>query len=111
MTAQTLRDDLYDDIDAFLEPEEFAETVNFNGTDVVGSLEQVASQEYNESGSVGYAEPLFKKSYRLFVRESEFAPDMPRTGDRVKVNGLRMVVISCKPEFGVLTVELGCNES
>lgn len=107
----TFKDDLYDDISTFLEPDEFAETVNFNGKEVIGSLEQVASQEYNESGGVSYAQPLFKKYYRFFVRESEFAPDMPRTGDWVNVNGIRMSVIKCTPEFGVLTVELGCNES
>lgn len=107
----TFKDDLLDDIDTFLEPDEFAETVMFDEKEIAGSLEEVASEEYQERNGVDYAQPLFKRSYRLFARESDFAPNMPRTSDWVRVNGIRMSVIRCKPEFGILTIELGCNDS
>ncbi len=107
----TFKDDLIDDIDTFLEPDEFAETVRFDDKEIVGSLEEVSSDEYQKKGGVDYAQPLFKRYYRLFARESDFAPNMPRTSDWVEVNGIRMSVIRCKPEFGILTIELGCNDS
>ena len=75
----TFKDDLFDDIDTFLEPDEFAETVRFDDKEIVGSLEEVSSEEYQEKGGVDYAQPLFKRYYRLFARESDFAPNTPRT--------------------------------
>lgn len=107
----SLKDDLLEDIDVFLDLDEFGETLRYNDKEIIASLEEISSEEYKEKMNIGPSQPIYKRYYRLFTRTTALADRMPQSGDWIMVNEQRMSVIRCKPEFGIVTVELGCNDS
>lgn len=108
----TFKDFVAADIGTFLNPEEFGEMHDVNGTgmlvvidnDLLKDRPRQPAEAYYATSGVYVAEKV------IFIRESDLGYT-PVIGQRLTLDGHLYLVADCNSQMGVLEITLAANES
>jgi len=99
---------------AFLNLDEFAETVNINGRLVPAVLEDGLTNNPNV-GTIGrqidmFTDGLFRSGITVFLSESDMER-IPTAREIMRINGKPYAVLSVKQDVGLLEIALEVNDA
>ena len=102
----TFKEDMFDDVDkTFLEIDEFAETHNVDGKEMLCVLDE-SEAERRATRSSNEVDGVYKKQKLLFVPRKEF-DSVPTAGTRVfKLDGKRHIVKNVAEEGDMYAITL-----
>ena len=113
----TLKELINNDINTvFLNRSETAEEISLKLAEgyeilIMATAEEILSDTYNQNSSRRSVEAVYKRQVTVYAREADFIKGLPCSGDWIYYNGKRMLVIRCAPDVGMVSIELGSNES
>ena len=107
-----LRDYLTNDLDTFINSDEFAKIHNVNGCDMLAVVDEDIQKERPRGSAERSpaAEGVFVGNVSLFVRLTDFG-ELPTQGTILRLNGKMYFVSTVSESEGLLEIVLEANES
>lgn len=102
-----------DIMDVFLNADEFAETHNLNGWQCVAIVQDCVINDdltTTNTEDARYTDGLYGVGAVINVKKTDI-PDMPKTGNRFRLNGRYGHVVAVNDDMGMLTITWAANES
>lgn len=93
-----------DDLNVFLDPEDFAEIHNVNGTECMAILQKISAEDLSGTHYEVYRDLMMVNC------KVEDLPEIPRYGQTFRVDGKLYIVDSCSEDMGMLTIKLEAND-
>lgn len=110
MNTPTFKDIMRRDIDeVFLNPEEFADTHNVDGTPMTAMVDENENIE-REKKMKSNMDGIYARQILLYVKASEFG-SLPAQGRLLRLDGKAYTVVDAVDECGVYTITLEANKS
>lgn len=94
----------------FINGDEFADTHNINGVDVVCVVDGDLITERNAKTYAEYAEGVFKSQITIFVDAADL-PQRPVKGEGIRFDGEYFSVDECIENAGIYEITLGANDA
>lgn len=99
--------------DVFLNCEEFAETHDLNGWLCTAIVQDCVINDDLSTTNIDdarYTDGLYSVGALINVKKSDI-PDVPKTGNRFRLNGRYGHVVAVNDDMGMLTITWAANES
>lgn len=107
---KTFKDFANEDIsEVFFNFDEFAETHNIDGVDMVAIIDSDVLKIRSNYKQDQY-DGVYKGELAVFVRETDIN-ERPVFGQRLRLNGKLYLVVECTEDMGVLEIVLEANDS
>lgn len=101
------KDSLKDDLDIFFDMDEFAETILFNGKEIIGIFELKESQKFAAKGEGFYKNPRTNLQPEKYILKTKMdSIPSPKVGQRVTIGKEPFFVEKVGSEMGMLTLDL-----
>lgn len=94
----------------FINGDEFADSHNINGVDVLCVVDGDLINERNARTYAEYSEGVFKSQLTIFV-DAEDLPARPVKGEGIRFDGDYYSVDECIENAGILEITLGANDA
>lgn len=108
----TFRDEVAaDNLNIFLNSEEFAELHNLNGVEALAVVQKLSTNSDISTGDVATDNVYGLYGEAVQVNFSaDIMPELPAYGDPYMLDGKQYIVNSCNNDMGMITLELLGNE-
>lgn len=94
----------------FINADEFAETHNINGVDVVCVVDTDIMQERNSNSYSEFAEGVYQHQAMIFVSAADL-PERPVKGEIFRLDGELYLVAECAENDGMLEITIEANDT
>ena len=104
----SLKDDLLEDIDVFLDLDEFGETITLDGSSVEAVVQETPREEFDGGRGEDKPQGIYNRTVILYLRS---LPEIPAEGRRIEYNGGRWTVRKVSDQRGVIMLQLEAVDS
>lgn len=104
----SLHDQIPEDLNVFLDTEDFGEPHDLNGTVCAAVVQEIsAEEELTTGGNVRLG--LYGTVLQVYCREQD-PPEVPTYGQAFYLDEKLFLVVSCERNAGMLTIKLEAND-
>lgn len=106
----TFKSKLQEDLDVFINENEFAEVITIDSHQIMGLISSVISEEnkikLGGNGGYGYGEGTYINEKEVSFKTDDM-PNHYKNGDQVIINGIFYKVITVEEDIGMTTLIIG----
>lgn len=104
----SLKDDLLEDIDVFLDSDEFGEAITLDGSSMEAVVQETPREEFDRGRGEDTPQGIYNRTVIIYLRS---LPELPAEGRRIEYNGGLWTVRKASDQRGVIMLQLEAVDS